>query len=452
MTEQLTPVQARRRYVAVCLLFWLPTAMTLAPGILLFTERGMALAAIAGFFAAHSLTAALLELPTGGLSDVIGRRAVLAAAGVFDVLAFVCVGLGTTAWILALGMALKGVGRALHSGPAESWYVETVQAHSGPEADLRTGLARGATATSTALAAGTLIGGAIPWLLGLGPDLGTKLAEATGGQVIALSVPALVASVLSAVFVAYVILALPEKPRPKTTLGATLRGVPGTVIGGLRLGARDRIVRRVLITAAAVGAALCSIELLTPGRVAELSGAAESGAALFAGLACAGFVCSAVGSQFAPLVARWAGSGGRAVLFALAAAGGGLLALAVTVTADGALAVVIAAAGYCLVYIGLGAASPNQNELLHRRVTNDARATALSVQSLALQLVGALAALVAGALPPGPLPWLVGAVALLCAALLWAGRVPDSAQEREQPRAAGETVADPGLVDGQATG
>lgn len=38
------------------------------------------MAAIAGFFAAHSLTAAALELPTGGLSDVLGRRAVLAAA------------------------------------------------------------------------------------------------------------------------------------------------------------------------------------------------------------------------------------------------------------------------------------------------------------------------------------------------------------------------------------
>jgi hypothetical protein len=50
------------------------------------------------------------------------------------------------------------------------------------------------------------------------------------------------------------------------------------------------------------------------------------------------------------------------------------------------------------------------------------RATALSVQSLALQSAGALAGLVAGTLPAGPLPWLVGAVALLAGAALWAGR------------------------------
>lgn len=74
------PHTARRRFVTVSVLYWLPVGLTIAPLILLFTERGMALTAIAGFFAAHSLTAAALELPTGGLSDVIGRRTVLAAA------------------------------------------------------------------------------------------------------------------------------------------------------------------------------------------------------------------------------------------------------------------------------------------------------------------------------------------------------------------------------------
>ncbi|MER7172775.1 MFS transporter [Streptomyces mesophilus] len=447
MTELLSPAVARRRYVTVCVLFWLPAGLSVAPGILLFTERGMGLAAIAGFFAAHSLTVALLELPTGGLSDVIGRRAVLAAAGVFDCLAFAFVGLGTSAWMLALGMALKGVGRALHSGPAEAWYVETVQTHSGPDADLRTGLARGSTATSAALAVGTLLGGALPWLLGLGPDLGERLSDATGGQILALSVPALIASVLSLVFAVYVMTSLPEKPRPRTTLGATLRGVPATVVSGLRLGGSDRIVRRVLLTAAAVGAALCALELLTPGRAAALTGAPESGAVLFAALACTGFVCSGVGSHFAPLAARLTGSGSRAVMVCLTVAGGGLVALAVTSTTDGAFPVVVAVLGYCLVYIGLGAASPNQNELLHRRVTNEGRATALSVQSLALQLVGALGALAAGSLPPGPLPWLVGAGALLIAAVLWAGRA-SSAVSPAPVEAPGvepaETSAEPG--------
>lgn len=54
------------------------------------------------------------------------------------------------------------------------------------------------------------------------------------------------------------------------------------------------------MTAGAAGTALTTLELLTPGRAADLTGAAESGAVLFAGLAAAGYACSALGSQLAP--------------------------------------------------------------------------------------------------------------------------------------------------------
>ncbi|MFF5897788.1 MFS transporter [Streptomyces argenteolus] len=414
---------ARRRYVTVSFLFWLPAGLALAPMVLLLTERGLALAAVAGAFAAHSLTAAALELPTGGLSDVVGRRVVLAWAGVLNACALMLVGLGSAPWVLALGMALMGAGRALSSGPAEAWYVDTVRARSGPDADLRTGLARGSAAASGAIALGTLLGGGLPWLLGLGPDPGDWLRRATSGLVVPLSVPALLGVAVQIVFVLHVLRALTEPRRPTAVTARAIVGtVPGTVAAGLRLGARDALVRRVLMTAGAAGTALAALELLTPGRAAALTGTAESGAVLFAGLAAAGFICSALGSHLAPLVARLAGSGERAVLTSLAVSAAGLLTLGVTVSVTGAPATAVAAAGYGLVYLGLGAAGPSENDLLHRRVDDSGRATALSVQSLAQQLVGALAGLAVGLLPAGPLPWLLGAFVLLGGALLWIRR------------------------------
>ncbi|MFG2987485.1 MFS transporter [Streptomyces sp. NPDC048258] len=427
---------ARRRYVTVCVLFWLPLGLTIAPLILLFTERGMTMAAIAGFFAAHSLTAAALELPTGGLSDVLGRRAVLAAAGLLNLAALTLQGLGTTPWMLGLGMALMGAGRALSSGPAEAWYVDTVHAHSGPGAELRTGLARGSSATSAALAVGTLLGGALPWLLGLGPDLGARLSEATSELVLPLSVPLLLGAAVEIAFVLYVLTALPEPPRPAATLRNVLRGIPTTVAGGLRLGGSDALVRRVLLSAGAAGSALAAVELLTPGRAATLTGASESGAVLFAVLACAGFICSGVGSHLAPLTARLAGSGERAVMVSLGTSASGLLLLGVTAASTGVGSPVLAATGYGLVYLGLGAAGPSENDILHRRVTHAGRATALSVQSLALQLAGALTGLIVGVLPPGPLPWLLGGTAMLAGALLWihrSGPTPPTPAATPQP-------------------
>ncbi|MEU0243643.1 MFS transporter [Streptomyces sp. NPDC006235] len=423
MTELTRLRTVRRRYVTVCALLWLPSGLGLASMVLLFSERGMSLAAVAGLFAVHSLTVAALELPTGGLSDVLGRRPVLATAGVLNMVACVLVGLGTTVWVLTAGMVLMGTARALASGTAEAWYVDTVQECSGPDAELRTGLARGGSATSAALAAGLLLGGALPWLLDAGPGLGTRLSEATAGAVLPLSVPMLLGSVVRVVLVCYVLAVLREPPRPPATLRAVLRGVPVTVFDGLRLGGRDALVRRVLLTAAAVGGALAGIELLIPGRTVELTGSPGSGAMAYAVLACAGFVCNGAGSHLAPLAARIAGSGERAVLVCLVTGAGGMLLLGVTATTRHPVATALAVVGFCLLYLGVGAASPNQNDLLHRRVTSAGRATALSVQSLALQLVGALAGLVVGALRPGPLPWLLTGAVLLSGALLWLRRV-----------------------------
>lgn len=429
---------ARRRYAAVSFLFWFPIGMSIAPGVLLFTERGMGLAAIAGFYAVHSLTAAAMELPTGGLSDVIGRRPVLAVAGLLNLTAFTLIGLGAAGWAIALGMGLMGLARALSSGPAEAWYVDTVHAHAGPGADLRTGLARGGSATSAALALGTLLGGGLPWLLGLAPGTGERLTEATGGLVIPLSLPALSGALVELVFVLYVLSSLPEPPRPRTTLRRVVGGVPAAIAAGLRLGARDALIRRILLTASAAGAALAAVELLTPGRAAALMGTAESGALVYAGLACAGFLCSAIGSQLAPLVARFSGGSERAVLVSLGFTVLGLTLLGITAHTMSAPATALAVTGYGLVYLGLGAAGPNENDLLHRRVEASGRATALSVQSLSLQLVAAGAGLGAGALPPGPLPWLLAAAAVLAGALLWVRR---AAPAKPLPDAAPRTKA-----------
>lgn len=418
---------ARRRYVTLCALLWLPPGLGMASMVLLFSERGMSLATIAGLFAVHSLTVAVLELPTGGLSDVLGRRPVLAAAGVLNVAACVLLGLGGTIWPLTAGMVLMGAARALSSGTAEAWYVDTVHACSGPDAELRTGLARGGSATSAALAAGILLGGALPWLLGLGPGLGARLSAATGSVVLPLAVPLLLGAVVRIVLVWYVLAVLREPPRPAATARSVLRGVPATVLDGLRLGGQDALVRRVLLSAAAAGSALAAVELLVPGRTAEVTGTPDSGAMAYAALSCAGFLCSGAGSHLAPLTARVAGSGERAVLAGFGAGAAGLLLLGITATSVHPMATACAVAGFCLVYLGLGAASPNENELLHRRVSGTGRATALSVQSLAQQLAGALTGLAVGVLRPGPLPWLLTGAVLLAGALLWLRRADERA-------------------------
>ncbi|GAA3486829.1 MFS transporter [Streptomyces cremeus] len=430
---------ARRRYVVVTLLFWLPIGLGFGTAVLLFTERGLGLAAVAACFAAHSVTAAVLELPTGGLSDVLGRRPVLAAAGLLNTAALTLQAVVASPAMLAVSMALMGAGRALSSGPAEAWYVDTVQAHGGPDADLRTGLAHGGTASSVGLGAGSLVGGTLPLLIGLGPDLGSWLARVTGGAVVPMSVPRLTGAAVAVVFVLYVLSALREPPRAPSTLRGVLRGVPATVLDGVRLGAREVTVRRVLLSAAAAGVGLAAMELLLPVRAAGVTGALESGALAYSLVGCAGFALAGCGSALAPLTARWTRSGERAVLAGLGVSACGLALLGVTALSVSPLAIGVALVGYGLFYLGLGSAGPNENELLHRRVTSAQRATALSVQSLALQVTAGLSGIVLGAVPAGAGPWLLAGAAVLCGALLWV-RGPTAVSVAQPEGKGGEAV------------
>src|SRR5688572_26827629 len=154
-----------RRYVAISFLTWLPTGLYIPAYVLLMLERGMSLPTIAAIGIVYGICVAVLELPTGGLADVVGRRPVLIAAALASLASLVLFGLATTTLLFVVAAVLRGVARALGTGPAEAWYVDTVHATEGPDAELGPGLARGNVAASVGLTVGTLVGGFLPFAL-----------------------------------------------------------------------------------------------------------------------------------------------------------------------------------------------------------------------------------------------------------------------------------------------
>ena len=63
-----------RRYVVLTALHWFPVGLTVPVMVLLAQVRGLTLGEIGFMFAVFGILGALLELPTGGLADVLGRR------------------------------------------------------------------------------------------------------------------------------------------------------------------------------------------------------------------------------------------------------------------------------------------------------------------------------------------------------------------------------------------
>lgn len=407
------------RYAAIEFLTWLPTGLMLAPMVLLMADRGLGIGQIGLVTGAYSVTVVVLELPTGGLADVLGRRAVLAASAAVGVVALVVLALAQDAWSFLAASVLKGVARALSSGPAQAWYVDTLHAERGPDADLKPGLAAGGAAGSAALTIGTLTGGFLPLV--------------AGGD--ALAVPVWAAAGASLVLLVAVLVLMREPARAGRRPGRAagrlvevLRDVPVTIRGGIRMGLADRGLGRLLLVAVAAGLMLNTIEMLTPGRLAALTGGAGTGSAAYALVTAAGFAANAFGASLAPATARLCGGSVRAAVLATAVTAGAVVALAASTFLTGGAGIAAAAAAYVVLFTGLAVVTLLRSELVHRRVPARRRATVMSVDSLHLQFGGMLSSLclvpLSGVAGAGPV-WILTAVAVLASALLYV-RLPAS--------------------------
>ena len=374
MSAPQTVRSATRRLVGLTALRWLPVGLTTPITVLLAQARGLSLAEIGLLFTVHGIVVIVLELPTGGLADVLGRRPVVVAGAVLHLGSCLVFATATSFPGFLAGILLMGVGRALDSGPVEAWYVDTVH-RIDPAADVAPGLSRHSAADGGSLAVGAIIGGFLPAVLG-------------GAGASALALPYLGAAVLDVVFVVAVVRLLTEDRPPRqgtvrAALAAGARAMPATVTGAVRLAVTDGPMRLVLLLTAVGGLGLVACELLGPVRFADLAGGRDHGAAVYGTVLAISFAAAAVGAMTAPALRRLLRGSTRATCAVLFVLGAG--ALAVVAGPD---VLLVVGAGFALYYLAHGSAWPLLSAVLHSRVDAAHRATAVSAMSLAMALGG----------------------------------------------------------------
>jgi hypothetical protein len=374
MSAPQTVRSATRRLVGLTALRWLPVGLTAPILVLLAQSRGLSLAEIGVLFTVHGVVVVALELPTGGLADVLGRRPVVVIGAVLHLLSCLVHATATSFGMFLVGVLVMGVGRALDSGPVEAWYVDTVH-RIDPAADVAPGLARHSAADGGSLAVGAVVGGLLPGLLG-----------GLGGH--ALALPFLGAAALDLLFIAAVVRLLTEDRPPRegsarAALAAGARAVPGTVAGAVRLSVTDRPMRLVLLLTAVGGVALVACELLGPLRFSELAGNADEGAAVYGVVLALSFAAAALGALATPALRRLLRGSTPATCAALSVLGA--VGLAVLAGPD---VLVVAGLGFAAYYLAHGSTWPLLSAVLHGRVPAELRATAVSAMSLAMALGG----------------------------------------------------------------
>lgn len=380
----LTPAAAERVFYLLTITRWLPVGLVVAVVGLRPLERGLTIAEITTIAAIGGVAVLTLELPTSGLADAIGRRPLLIAAGVLNVVSSLLFWWAESFAAFAVSALLQGVFRALDSGPLEAWYVDSVHAHR-PGADVTAELSRAGTLLGLAMAAGALVSGLLVWWDPL-PVLGSPL-----------SLPVLLWTALNAGHLLATIALLREPPRtggprglPAARAGAVQ--APQVVVAGVRLALGNRVLLALLLVQAAVGLAMIGFETLVPLRLADLLGSEASAAALMGPVAALGWAVFAAGAGLGGVLAARLGTA-RAAALTHALMGAAVLGLAVAVGPAGV------AVGYLVAYGLFGGTAPLHSALVHREAEAANRATVLSlcsmaavgVYSLALPLVGLLA-------------------------------------------------------------
>jgi len=381
-----------RRYVVLNGLSWFPFGLCTPVLVLLLAARGLDIATIGALLAIYGLTAATLELPTGGLADVVGRRPVLIVAATLFLLSTLLLGLTSGVVLLTAAIILEAAGRALDSGPLEAWYVDSVHAIE-PDADLASAFARGRSVGSLAVAVGALAGGGVA-AIAMADRI--QLPVAGDSPVLALSLPFLLAAGVISIRIIAQFAWLSEPPRgPHVTLRHVLADVPRTIRKGVRMSARAGALRRIVVLFGVTGVVVATMGLLTPLWLSKLLGAEDGRTvAVYAVFSALGSFALAAGSAVAPALSRSLGSYRAVVVVALIAA-------AAAVALMSTPAFLCAALGYVGVYLALGAPAPLLDDITHRAVTSGERATVLSVQSLALRLCGSVGVFTAGRLASG---------------------------------------------------
>jgi MFS transporter, DHA1 family, tetracycline resistance protein len=396
-------MNARRRYLVMHGLRWLPSGLLIPILTLLPLQRGLSLSQTGLVLATQGLVVMFLELPTGGLADAIGRRPVVLMASAVSLAALTLLFFADSMALFAAAYFLQGIYRALDSGPLESWYVDAAL-EADPEADIEAGLSGGGVVIGVAIAAGALLSGG---LIALDPLPGVN----------ALAVPVLAAFVLQAVHLAVgaVLLVEVRPARGLAALARSVREVPSVIAAGASLLRRSRILLALVAVELLWAFGMVTFETLLPVRLSEVAGGDDAAAALMGPAGSAAWLVSALGAALIPRASRRFGVPQTAAALRVLQ-GATVVGMALLAGPVGVLA------GYLACYTVHGAANPLHQSLLHRQVDGPYRTTVISMNSMVGQPAFALGSVLLSALAGAssvPVAMLVGAVVLAAAAPLY---------------------------------
>ncbi len=355
-------------YYAAQMLFWLSVSLPLALAVLFIQSRGLDLLQIGLLLGVYAATVVLLEVPSGGLADAIGRKRVTLLAYVF-LLASSFVFLFAFSFPAFLAFyVLNGIGRAFASGALQAWFIDCLQA-ADPKIDIQPPLARAGTFELLALTAGTLLGSYLPTLFGYLPEDGTAVLTP-------LAVPIVFSLFVKIALLVFVALFV-EDNRVTDSTDTGVRRLAAVARSAFQLSRRNPTLRLLFGATLASGFGLAGIETFWQPRFEALLGGSEGNTIIFGVITAGSFLIGALGNMTSVPLGRLFGK--RYGLLSAAFQGLQGVSLVLLAFQESTLP---AAALFWLVYLTMAVKGSPSMTLFNLEVPSAQRASMLSVASL----------------------------------------------------------------------
>lgn len=351
--------------------------------VLFLLDKGLDILHVGTVVGAYSATVILLELPTGGLSDSIGRKRVYLSSVAVQ---FVSMAALIVSWNYAgllLGFIGVGVARALSSGTIDAWFVDEFNREQ-PKGNLQAAVAKAQVFIPIGIAAGSLVGGIIPM------TFGELVKDALGlGIYSANLIVIVIALAVQFALTSALVMEVANSAHRGSVLSG-LKAFPDVLSTSVRYGIRNRVVLLLMIASLALGFGLASIELFWQPRLKDLLGGAGQ-TWVFGAMAAGYFLSASVGNVLiTPLCSRLGNSYATILLGLRVLMGSTLVALALQNSIPGFVLF------FLMVLMVNGMSNSPHVAIFNSQVPGERRSTMMSFESLVLQTGGMTGSFVLG--------------------------------------------------------
>ncbi len=389
-------------------LHWMVIGVIIPVMTLIQLEKGLDLFQVGISIAIMSGAVIVLELPTGGLADAIGRKRLYLISMTVTILSMFIVLISWDFYSIAAGYFVMGVARALSSGSIDAWFVDEFM-EINPQGNLQKALAKAGIFIPLGIGLGSLLGGVLPMTLGQWTKTLPGLDIYSGNLIIAM--------VFGGIQLLITFLIVHEHQPPQSAkFWEGFKKVPETLSTAIVFGIRHRVVFLLLLIALAWGVGLSGLETFWQPQVKGML-ASEEQTWIYGLLSAAYFLAASLGSWAITPICSLFNNHYPLVLFGVRFLMGSFLAL---------LAFQTHLIGFSIFYVVLfsfnGMSNAPHGTLFNREVPSERRSTLLSFESLFMQTGGLLGTLILGYLANTysiPIAWWVGAAILMGSAFLY---------------------------------